>query len=145
MFSLRRVVRGLCLLPLLLLTGCGGPPSASGRVTLDGRPIEFGTILFVPVPGTKGAAVAGNIVNGQFEIPSNRSFGLGKYQVQISAPKMAAPAGNQPTRKGPPGVDSEWSKGADETIPERYNKDTVLEQVFGPGKNQFDFSLTSGQ
>ena len=54
------------LLLLGLTAGCGGPPRAkvSGTVTLDGQPVESGTISFYPTANS-GPTAGGGIENGR--------------------------------------------------------------------------------
>ncbi len=61
------------MLLFVLLAGCGSATPSStvdlqGAVVLDGKPISRGTISFIPEPGTKGAAVGGEIVDGRYSV-----------------------------------------------------------------------------
>ena len=57
--------------------GCGkagNHASISGDVKLDGKPLDKGSILFAPLPGTAGVVTGGNIVDGHYE-PQRRERG----------------------------------------------------------------------
>lgn len=52
--AMRVALFGACLIGLLGHTGCGRRPTlalVSGRVTLDGKPLEFGSVMIQPVAG----------------------------------------------------------------------------------------------
>jgi hypothetical protein len=58
---------------IFILSGCGGASGpklthVSGKVTLGGAPVPYGSIEFVPdqTKGTKGPAGAAEIINGEF-------------------------------------------------------------------------------
>jgi hypothetical protein len=56
-----------------MLTGCGDQrgyqhTSLKGKVTLDGNPIEHGTISFVPGEAMHGTGGNGRIVNGGYKL-----------------------------------------------------------------------------
>jgi hypothetical protein len=77
------------LLAIAALSGCShdseGRQGVSGTVTLDGAPIQTGSINFTP---TEGQATAGGgvISNGKFAIPRDNGLLPGKYRVAVSAP-----------------------------------------------------------
>jgi hypothetical protein len=55
----------LCI-PLLAL-GCASKTSVKGKVSYDGRPVEYGHILFTPADD-RGPAVGADILNGEYEV-----------------------------------------------------------------------------
>jgi len=74
-----------------MVFGCGDGPTlvpVSGKVTLDGQPLEGATLSFMPEPGnpvsTAGSDVTGP--QGNFTMTYNGRAGLtpGKYKVMIS-------------------------------------------------------------
>ena len=83
-FSLILVAVGLSTL------GCDGRPSrvpVSGQVTIDGKPLEFGTIAFYPSAGGRpgGATLA---KDGSYSITmyeTNDGLPPGKYSVTVAA------------------------------------------------------------
>ncbi len=129
----------ICLLMLAIL-GCGSEPaleSASGRVTLDDKPLGDGTIEFMP-EGGKGLAVGALIQEGMYRLPNPPGLAPGRYRVSISARGgSAVRAGTQPDLDlGRPGVK--------DPIPARYNEQTTLHaDVTAQGSNDFPFDLSS--
>ncbi len=132
----------LCLsMPALL--GCNRNPldrqAVSGRVTLDGKPLDQGTIQFCPKVAQGGIFAGGLVVDGTYEIPLAKGLPPGAYTVRISA---AIPGTFAPVQ-GPPGPS--MSRPLMERIPPKYNSNSELTaEVKSEGGNVFDFTL-SGQ
>jgi hypothetical protein len=87
----------LCAALMLGLAGCGGGELApvSGKVTFKGAPIKGGTLIFSPVPGTAGAAIAGK--------PASAEVGAdGSYSLQTNRPLDGAKIGKQRVTFTPP-------------------------------------------
>ena len=90
-----RGLRGLVAsIPLALLAGCGDGPEgpkpvpASGTVTYKGKPVESGSIQFVP---GAGRAAAGPIVDGKFTLSTYADGDgaiPGPHQVGITSTKQ---------------------------------------------------------
>lgn len=116
-----------------LAAGCGGPPQAtvSGTVTLDGQPVENGTISFYPTANA-GQTAGGGIENGRFTVTGSP----GEMTVLISANKVV---GKQKMFKDGPETDK-----IVELIPDRYNKTSELKVTLSPGVNEgVNFDLTT--
>ncbi len=135
-----RPIIWLVLSGLFMLAGCSASgPSLSGKVTLDDKPIEMGSIALVPIKDTKGPSAGGQIAAGQYKIESSKS-GLvaGTYQVQITA---SVPTGKKIEAGSPlpPGT------MVDELVdlPKHYNTESTLECVIAPGANEKNFELTT--
>lgn len=82
----------IAILGLCVVAGCGpsdplGRKAISGTVTLDGTPVEQGTINFEPQGGGATTSSGANISDGKFAI--KKEFGLppGSYVVRVSVPK----------------------------------------------------------
>ena len=132
-----------------LTLGCGGVKdtlgrqAVSGEVTLDGTPLEYGTIRFEPFGASgKTTATGGIISKGRYSLGAADGLPPGKFTVSISS--TGGPP--KPTTTDPVEAMNAAAKEAvpEEKIPERYN--TATEQVVEvekgkPGK--FDFKLTS--
>ena len=85
--------------------GCGsGNPlerqPISGAVTINGTPLEKGSIQFEPLE-KKGVASGAVITAGKYSIPETKGLPTGKYKVLISS--IGGGAG-QDAPKGPPGT-----------------------------------------
>ncbi len=141
-----RTYRTLCgILLSVLLVGCGdsgGPVtvSVSGTVTLDGKPVPSGQILFNDIAGVE-KAYAGLIKDGKFSFPST----VGQKKVSISSPQEVQ--GKSTVVGGTPGDPvSEENPAIEivEMIPGKYNDTTTLTaDVTSAGPNEFTFDLKS--
>jgi hypothetical protein len=125
----------LLLSAVLVVTGCGGKAgkgTVTGRVTLDGNPVEKGTIQFFPADG-KGQTAHAPIQGGHFtaEVP------VGVKRVEINAPKVVG------RRKAYDTPDSPLVDEYGETIPVKYNARSELRTEVKPGRNEADFPLRS--
>jgi len=92
----------LCML-LAALAGCGGKPATvSGVVTLDGKPLERGSVGFTPVAG--GMRAAGVIDgDGSYTLSTNRDAGLeiGEYAVTVVSREPGPENAEGPPMPGP--------------------------------------------
>jgi hypothetical protein len=77
----------LFLVCALLAAGCssGGRKEVSGQVTVDGQPVEKGSISFLPLEGTQGPQAGGNIANGSYHLASKDGPFAGRHRVEIIA------------------------------------------------------------
>lgn len=130
---------------LIFFAGCtggvDGPArgSVEGEVTLDGTPVQNGSIVFIPSSGTSGPSAGGTISQGKFSIAQNKGPVVGKYMVQIRASEKtgkSVPAGSP----FPPGTMIDETI---EIIPKKYNTESELEREIVAGNNPFDFQLTT--
>lgn len=120
-----------------LAGGCGGPPKAhvTGTVTLDGKPIENGAIMFSPTNG-QGQTAGGGIQDGKYAVDAS----VGEMTVVINASKVV---GKQKLFDTP---DSPVEDKVVEMIPLRYNTESKLRVTLKPGDNEgVNFELTSGK
>ena len=115
--------------------GCGGGTNLkeiSGQVTLDGQPIESGSITFVPEG--KGTAEGANLVGGKYTV----SVSPGKLKVSISATRP------HPTEKVPDAnPDAPMVPKMVQYIPAKYNEATELTITVEKGGSTHDFQLKS--
>ncbi|MBN2294267.1 MAG: hypothetical protein JXM70_17700 [Pirellulales bacterium] len=137
-----KIATTVCVLALLFGAGCGkhgdNRGAVSGQITLDGQPLQQGSILFVPVKGTKGVVTGGEIKDGQYHLSGNDGPAVGQNRVEIRAvrktgrmvPKPMAPAGEMVEETG-------------EAIPARFNSQSTIEAEIKPGDNTANFELTS--
>ena len=119
----------LLLGAIVPVAGCGrsdGPPRGQvrGKVTLDGKPLPGALVVFHPPKGH--ISYASTDGEGRYDlifIREEHGALVGKHHVEIS------------TR--PP---EDFRK---EIVPERYNKNTTLEQEVVAGGNEIDFDLNT--
>lgn len=108
--------------------------AVSGKVTLDSRPLDNGTIQFSPTD-KQGLLSGSAIAAGEYRIPKEKGLPPGKYTVQISSGLH----GSAVAPTGPPGSPPPPLK---ERIPEKYNSMSQLSiEVKSGGGNTFDFDL----
>jgi hypothetical protein len=123
---------------VVCVSGCGGPAddlhrsTVQGVVTLDGEPLEDGTISFTPTGTTSGPASYGGIVNGKYVLRAgDRGPVLGTHKVQIEAFRDRGQKANDGTPV------------KEQVIPGRYNQQTTLTAEVSKADNTQDFALTS--
>lgn len=130
----------------IAVLGCGGSDGPEmqqvrGQVTLDGKPIETGEIIFRPLDADVRSD-AGTIENGTFSFPTT----AGRKLVEISA--MGIVEGKQASAGGNPGDPIGPDNPAhvfEELVPARYNSESKLNAEVTPdGDNEFNFKLESG-
>ena len=122
--------------------GCDsdGPLRAAvrGTVSVDGKPLKKGSIVFVPVEGTKGPKAAGQIIDGSYELPEELGPVVGRVRVEIRAEQNLGFALDDPsqfTRYGGHRLPAN-------PIPARYNERSQLVKRTVAGEvNRFDFAI----
>jgi hypothetical protein len=123
------------LLGFALSSGCGGSQGAkctiSGKVTVDGQPVEAGTISFEPAAGDAPSG-GGEIKAGSYTAVVPR----GSHKVRINVPKVI---GERPSY----GPGSPPIKTYAESLPPRYNDKTELTADAQDSTATKDFQLTS--
>jgi hypothetical protein len=122
-----------CLLP-----GCGGPAepefqraAVRGTVTLDGEPVENGTVTFYPIEGTVGPSAAQAIQQGKYELAEEDGAVVGTNRVEVRATRKTG----KKIEEGPP---SPPGTMVDEIVSARITE----EQEVKAGENTFDFQLS---
>lgn len=132
----RCLTTSYCLLTLATIAGCGGKPATvSGVVSLDGKPINRGSVGFTPTQG--GMQAVGTIQpDGSYELKTNRDLGLdvGEYKVSIAAREP----GKEDPNGGPP-------MPGPFITPRRYARPQSSGLVFQvtKGSNEIDIELSS--
>jgi len=123
------------------VSGCGGDGRVviSGNITLDGKPVEKGSITFQPEDGI-GPGTGTEIKGGRYEITGVAAATLGRKKVTITAVRKTGKqiAAGMPF---PPGtmIDEEV------IVPPRGIRPapTYPAEVMAGKNNEFDFNLTS--
>ena len=125
-------------------SGCGSGVQhlhVYGHVSLNGKPIEEGSIAFTPIKGTTGAATGGVIRNGQYDVAEAVGpLAGGTYRVQIESLVYRGRNMRDPMRPQGPAI-----KLPDNTVPSKYNAESVLEITFTADakEKREDFELKS--
>ena len=125
----------------LVAGGCGkagNHASISGDVKLDGKPLDKGSILFAPLPGTAGVVTGGNIVDGHYELGGAKGPAIGWNRVEIQAVRKTGKMVQNPL--GPKGQMVEMEAGA---VAPRFNGSSTLKFEVKPGDNKADFDVQS--
>jgi hypothetical protein len=126
----------------LVLTGCG--PSTdrleiSGKVLLDGAPLDGGSIRFTSLESEQLLVSGAMVQDGEFSIAREKGLRPGMYHLEISAPDQGASlviAGEAPGLRGIP--------VAPERIPSEYNVNSQQKiEVTISGDNHFVFDIVS--
>lgn len=139
-------IRVICFI-LIFSIGCSGTPRyprvpVTGTVTLDGKPLEKGDIVFEP-KGNLPTRASGTIQAGQFNFIAENGPVPGRYAVAIFGgpvdPDAAAKFEGDVIRT----TDPIYQK-IREKVPDKYNVKTTLEvEVRADGGNDFTFDLRS--
>ncbi len=126
----------------ILLTGCGpdtGLLGISGEVSLDGVPIERGTIRLSSTEGVKQSATGAMIKDGKYAIPREKGLLPGTYHISITAVDDDAPRIILKDASGKPA-----GSVAKELIPAKYNvKSEETVELTPEGDNHFVFEISS--
>lgn len=110
-----------------------------GKVTLNGTPLDSGSIRFGSMAGQKLFASGAMIQNGEYHIPQEKGLPPGTYHLEINAPDSTAPLVAAPAAPGEPTILT-----APERIPAEYNVNSKKAiEVAADSKNQFDFDIVS--
>ncbi len=126
----------LAVLATAIFAGCGrgGPAEAkvSGSIKFDGKPLETGTITFIPSDG-KGATAGTEIKEGRYSL----RVPPGPKRVEVRSPKSkpAPPAKPQAGPQSPP--------PPEESIPAVYNSQSTISKEVKMPETKIDLDLTS--
>jgi len=133
-----RLVASFCLCSAL--AGCAehqGPKQfpLSGKVSVDGTPMELGSISFIPKSDTQRVS-GGTVLDGTYTVDVGRGANAGLYRVEIRWQK--------PTGKKYRDRDSgEMMDVRKEGLPKRYHAESVLTADVSEEQTVFDFDLQS--
>ncbi len=108
----------------------------SGKVTIDGQPIDFGSISFLPTEGGGERVSGGLIENGAYTVIEEQGANAGKHRVEIRWRKMTGKKVRDPDS-------GEMYDQRQEGLPARYHSASELTADVGPKQTTFDFHLKS--
>jgi hypothetical protein len=126
---------------IVLLAGCGRRSdrlAVSGEVTLDGAPLDQGSIRLTSTGSGKLFASGAMIRDGKFHVPQDKGLPAGTFRVEISSPDTTAPPVVYKVAPGEPAL----PPTAPERIPPDYNsnsKQTI--ELTTDGDNHFKFDI----
>lgn len=125
-----------CAVVLAATLGCGGTRrgAVSGQVTLDGQPVESGTISFIPAGAKHAPAAWSEIKGGRYSIPASQGPAVGPNRVEIRWPRKTG-------KKLPAVPPAPETDEVVEAIPPHYNTQSDLKAEIKPGANPLDFDL----
>lgn len=116
--------------------GCGGTKEGfaivSGTIKVDGSPAETGYVNFMPLAGAANP-VGTKIINGEYSIEAP----LGESKVEVRVPKVI---GEKKLYQTP---DSPVRKIFAESLPDKFNNQSILLVTVKPGSNEQDFELST--
>ena len=125
------------LLAILVVAGCSGGDgrqAVTGTVTLDGQPLDSGSVNFQPADPSAASSSGAAIRDGEFTIPRDKGLKPGAYKVSVRATKET----------GRMIEDPQMGQIA-ERVAVKFQEEGTLEVEVGDGKNHFDLELTSAE
>lgn len=118
---------------LAMTAGCGDSAKLGdvvGAVTIDGVPVDKGSIAFFPVDG-QGPATGGEIVAGKYESQAP----IGNCKVEIRVSKIVGQKKLYDTPESP------VQNILEEVLPPKYNETSELRLEVQAGKNEKNWEL----
>ena len=119
-----------------LAIGCAsddGRVAVDGTVTVDGQPLENGTINFQPAPGNQAPSSGSAIRQGNFALATARGLQPGEYLVTVHAFRKSGRTINDPQMGQ-----------VEEIVPVKFQETMPLKaSVTAGAENHLEFSLTS--
>ncbi len=113
--------------------------AVNGTVYVDGKPLQTGSIQFIPTGDTKGPAAAAIIQNGDYELASENGPVVGRVRIEIREaidpgfdwddPEAFMKRGTKPLPRS--------------QIPPEYNERSELTRTVQSESNRFDFKITT--
>ena len=136
---MNRIVTLGCTLVAVVATGCGRRDYTgerrfplSGKITVDGQPLEHGLICFYPKGN--GQVSGGPITKGAYSIPEEKGANAGPYKVEIHWTK---PTGKRVRDPYGEEIMDEYKEG----LPDKYHKNSELTADVSAKRTKFDFEL----
>jgi hypothetical protein len=123
------------------IAGCGkgadphGRLPLAGTVTFNGKPLEAGTIEFLPAD-PKQLSARTLVTGGKFQIARQQGLPAGTYRVLICSPQPS----QTEVAAGPPGM--KMPPPGQERIPPQFNRDSKKTiDVKADGDNTYHFTI----
>jgi hypothetical protein len=139
MLCKRRAIPAAAVLAVLCVcAGCGSRVRVEGDLTLDGKPVDGGEILFLQGTGPGSDKGHAPIQGGKYVLNGEPAKNLtpGSYTIQIHWIQKLNPP-------GPDAPNADTGAAVKDLIPQKYNAKTTLTRDLTLGTNKVDFELTS--
>ena len=107
--------------------------TVEGTVTLDSQPLEGASVQFQPADGKRPSSAITD-AQGRYSLmhlPDKPGAEIGKHNVRITAARTIEKAGKE--------------VGLPERVPDKYNAKTTLVEEVKAGRNEINFTLTTGK
>jgi hypothetical protein len=134
----KRIITGAFVALVCVCAGCGGRVRVEGNVTLDGTPVDGGSISFMQGTGPGSDKGHAPIQGGKYVVAGEAAKNLtpGSYTVQIHwIQKLNKPGTDAPN--------ADTGAAVKELIPPQYNAKSTLTREITAGSNRVDFELKS--
>ena len=95
------IILGLVLAILTACLSCGSGGSLnsiSGQATVDGSPVDVGTIRITPASDPESRGSGGPIIDGQFQVTMSEGLEPGSYSVAVQASRKTGRTVKDPQR-----------------------------------------------
>ncbi len=129
------------LICLMLLSSCNNKDyqgadrfPLSGKVTVNGEPIDFGTISFLPTRGDEQRVSGGEIISGVYDVKEARGANSGMYRVEI---RWSKPTGKKIKDRDTGDLIDERAEG----LPAKFHSKSALTVEVSRENHFFDFDL----
>lgn len=106
-----------------------------GAVVVAGKAVSEGSIVLVPLAGTKGPSAGGIIAAGRYRLTGREGVRPGRFQVQLSAVRKT---GRMIENAASPGTQIEEAANI---IPPSYGQKSTLEVEIHSGANTLDITI----
>jgi len=106
----------------------------SGKVTVDGQPMQMGVISFIP-QDKSGRVSGAPVQDGTYSVPEEKGPTAGAYEVRLSWNKLTGRKIPNPSDKGY--MIDEMVEG----LPAKYRENSELVAEVSPKQTKFDFDL----
>lgn len=140
--NLTLLLRRSLWLPLLLVVGCTPSPfdaDVSGKITLDGAPVEPGVVVFSAVGGGKNSSRGKIDSSGNYFLVTQHARGIGPGSYRVSVRVFEKGEAPGPGERAPANLPP--------LVPEKYLQPTTsgLKFEVQSGANTIDIELTSSE
>ena len=122
-----------------LFSGCGDSGiSISGKITVNGKPLESAEIKFLPLNSADNEHAGAVVTNGEYVVENDERIKEGEYQVQIRAFRAS---GKKLWDGMGDGTNKTMVDELAQFIPNRYNDSSELKVSLKKGDNEFSTDL----